>query len=438
MPALRNSALVAAAVALVALAATRFGDDDAHELRAVFAEAIQVVPGQEVRLAGRRVGRVASVEEVDGEAVVRLRIDQDDWPLRRGTTARLRFGSVSGYAARFVDLAPGPASQPPLRDGAILDPEQTITPVEFDQLFSTFDRRTRGDLAGVLDLGARTLDHGGAEGLRGVLREGPGGADAYAQLAADLGADPHALRTLLRSGRATTSAIARQLPALRALIRRAAGTFEELATHRDAQRATLDRLPEALRSGRRTLARLDGSMGPLSALVADLRPGAAALRGAAPEVEALTSRLREVAPLTSATLRTGRRAAPSIDALLRAGTPFAPMVAKALDGLAPALHCITPYGPEITGMASTWTGLSGIDPGGGHGRVDLTQLPPTVAAGTVLSSEQITDLFGSRVRYAMPRPPGLDTGQPWFLPECGAGPDALDPSKDPERRKAAG
>lgn len=422
-------ALVAALVVLVA----RSGEGE-RELRATFAEAVQIVPGQEVRIAGRPVGRVSAVEEVDGEAVVRLRFDDDAWPLRRGTTARLRFGSVSGYAGRFVDVTPGPGSAPPLRAGSVLGAAQTTTPVEFDEVFATFDRRTRADLAGVLDDAARGLDGAGSAGLARTLRHGAGGADAYAQLAAELGADTRALDTLLRTADATTAALARQAPALEALLHRAAGTFDELASRTGAQRAALERLPGALADGRRTLARLDRSLGGLHGLVGELRPGAAALRAAAPDVERLASRLRDVAPLAADTLRTGRRAAPHIDALLRAATPFAPQAARALDDLAPALHCITPYGPEITGMAATWTGFSGVDAGGGYARVDLTQLPPLVAAGTPLSAKQITDLFGSRVKYAMPRPPGLDSGQPWFLPECGAGRDALDPAKDPERR----
>jgi hypothetical protein len=38
------------------------------------------------------------------------------------------------------------------------------------------------------------------------------------------------------------------------------------------------------------------------------------------------------------------------------------------------------------------------------------------------------------LRYAFPRPPGYNADQPWFLPECKAGRDALDPTKDPESR----
>ena len=32
----------------------------------------------------------------------------------------------------------------------------------------------------------------------------------------------------------------------------------------------------------------------------------------------------------------------------------------------------------------------------------------------------------------MPRPPGETSGQPWFQPQCGAGPEALDPAQDQE------
>jgi hypothetical protein len=64
------------------------------------------------------------------------------------------------------------------------------------------------------------------------------------------------------------------------------------------------------------------------------------------------------------------------------------------------------------------------------------QAPP-VPVGSPLSSKQAVDLHGGALHYAMPRPPGLNAGQPWFQPQCGAGPDALDPAKDPERQGAA-
>ncbi|MEA2273229.1 MAG: hypothetical protein QOI98_1937, partial [Solirubrobacteraceae bacterium] len=55
-----------------------------------------------------------------------------------------------------------------------------------------------------------------------------------------------------------------------------------------------------------------------------------------------------------------------------------------------------------------------------------------ILPGTPLNSQQVTTVMKDRLKYAMPRPPGLNAGQPWFQPQCGAGPDSLDPSKDPE------
>ncbi|EHN10676.1 MCE-family protein [Patulibacter medicamentivorans] len=432
--ALRAGAIALLALAVIAAAALllRGREDHGRTLRAAFQEAVQVVPGQEVRVAGRKVGRVGAVREVDGDAVVDLEIDAADWPLHRGTTARLRYGSVSGYAARFVELRPGPSAGPTLPTGGVLGTSATVTPVEFDQIFNGFDAATRRNLRGVLDEAADTVD-GRGPSLARALRQGSRGLDGYADLVTDLGSDPAALRLLVHAGARTSGALRRQDTALRALLRRAAGTFDELGARAAAQRAALDRLPPTLSVGRRTLGTLDHSLVGLRALVADLGPGARALRDVAPAVERTTGTLLDVAPLATSTLDVGTATAPGVERLLRAGTPFLPRLATTLDQLAPMAACLRPYGPEIAGMASTWTGFSGVDAQGGYGRVDLTQLPPLVAAGTVLDSNAITSVFRDRVFYAMPRPPGLDAGQPWFLPECGAGPDALDPSKDPER-----
>jgi hypothetical protein len=57
-------------------------------------------------------------------------------------------------------------------------------------------------------------------------------------------------------------------------------------------------------------------------------------------------------------------------------------------------------------------------------------LPAPVNTSTATSGDIAKQFPG--LRYAFPRPPGYNAGQSWFLPECGAGPEALDASKDPE------
>jgi phospholipid/cholesterol/gamma-HCH transport system substrate-binding protein len=422
-------AVIGLVVAAVAAFAVSRGPGP-HTLRAAFTAAVQVVPGQEVRIAGRKIGHVGGVRELDGDAIVDLRIDAAAWPLRRGTIARLRYGSVSGYAGRFVELDPGPAAAPVLPDGGVLSTAATITPVEFDQVFNTFDAPARRDLRGLLDNGADAVD---GHDLGGALAQGSGGLDDIADVFADLGAEPAALRQLVTAGANTTAGLREQAPALRGLLTHAAGTIDELAAHTRAEQASLVRLPAALHAGQHTLGHLDASLDGLRPLLADLGPGARALRDTAPSVRRTTAALLGVAPLATSTLSVGQRTAPAIDTLLQTATPFLPQLGGDLRRLAPMLGCVRPYAPEIAGMAETWTGFDGRDADGAYGRVDLTQLPPTVAAGSLLTSQQITTNFANKVFYALPRPPGLDAGHPWLLPQCGAGKAAMDPSQDPER-----
>jgi hypothetical protein len=132
------------------------------------------------------------------------------------------------------------------------------------------------------------------------------------------------------------------------------------------------------------------------------------------------------------TLRTGARAAPAIDRFLRAATPFMPQLGSVLGQLAPMVGCLRPYGPEIAGQIVDWAGFQGNYDQFGHYQRAAQQKPP-FAPGTPLTSVQIVNgLFRNHIFYAMPRPPGLGAGQPWLIPECGAGADALDVTEDPE------
>jgi hypothetical protein len=93
--------------------------------------------------------------------------------------------------------------------------------------------------------------------------------------------------------------------------------------------------------------------------------------------------------------------------------------------------CIRPYAPELAGFSSTWSGIgSYFDKTGHYVRVNVIQTP--VTPGTTETSAQVVAGSSGSLSYAMPRPPGLNAGQPWFQPQCGAGPGALDPSTDPE------
>jgi virulence factor Mce-like protein len=420
-------------VVVVVLALLMGGGGSGHTLRAAFTSAVQVVPGQEVRLAGRRAGEVRSVSLSDGQALVRLAIDDDVWPLRRGTTARLRFGLPLTYGARYVDLHPGPADQPALPDGGILTTADTVAPVEFDQLYRMFGPRTRRNFQGLLTETSATIG-GRQRDLAAAVTEGGRGLGQLSQFFAELGGDAPALRTLVAAGAATSSALAVRDRALGAAVAHAGTTFDALARHARALQATLEGLPPALRSGSRTLGRLDRSLNGLQALVGDVRPGAIGLRAIAPTVRRAVATLRDVAPLAATTLQVGRGRAPAIRRFLERAVPFMPTLSSVLRGLAPMAACVRPYGPEIASMFSTWGSYSANFDRLGHYVRDSVQ-SPVFPAGTPQTSKQIADQLGDRVRYAFPPPPGWHVGQPWFIPRCGITKSVIDPSHDPETQR---
>jgi virulence factor Mce-like protein len=423
------------ALALAIAAIVRSGGDDEHTLRASFTSAVQVVPGQQVRIAGRRVGRIASVGLEGGDAVLTLSIDDSAWPLRRGTIARLDFGQPASYASRFVTLAPGPRGQPPLSDGGILTTADTITPVEFDQIYRIFGPRTRRNFQAFISNAADTLDGRGAN-LARDLRMGAPGIRSLAGFSDDLAADPRALGTLVTAAARTTAALRLRDGALRGLITNTAETFDELAARARALQATLTGLPPTLRAGTVTLRRLDRSLTGLQALTRDLGPGARGLRRIAPAATRAVATLSDVAPLATSTLRSGTRSAPSIRRLLSRSVPFLPRLSAALSRAAPMLACVRPYGPEIVGQFSIWdAGSSHYDRVGHYGRALLEQSRALGPGSTQTSAEVVRSEQPGALSYAMPRPPGYNAGQPWFLPQCGVTHDALDPSKDPESRR---
>lgn len=419
--------LVAAiAVALVVRSSTQHS----HTVRVAFESALQVVPGQPVRVAGRQVGSVSKVQLLDGQAVLELKIDDSAWPLHRGTVARLRYGAAAAYALRYVELDPGPASAPAIGDGGVLTRANTVTPVEFDQVYRIFNKPTRQNVQGLLGNADATLS-GHSRDLTGAVVNGSSGLEGIADVLGDLGRDPNALSLLVSAGDRTAAALRQRDPQLQDAVAGAAVTFDELAGHARAQQRSLERLPAAFDSSAQTLARLNRSLNGLQGLVDDLRPGAARLSAFAPRLRDTLTTLRQVAPQATRTLTTGARTVPAIGGFLRTATPFMPQLGTALRDLAPMVGCVRPYAPELAGLANTWISFQGnTDQFGRYARA--SEQKSLIPAGSSQDSKQLVDTLKGRLFYAFPRPPGLNAGKPWFLPQCGAGPDALDPAKDPE------
>jgi phospholipid/cholesterol/gamma-HCH transport system substrate-binding protein len=119
-----------------------------YNLKAELPSGGKLVKGNEVRVGGFRVGVVKDltpeVRTVNGErravAVAELSLDKKLEPLARDTKLRVRPRSALGL--KYIEIQPG-TSKSTYKSGDTIPVKQASEPLEFEDLFSTFDPKTR-------------------------------------------------------------------------------------------------------------------------------------------------------------------------------------------------------------------------------------------------------------------------------------------------------
>src|SRR5256884_2086015 len=119
-----------------------------YNIKAQLPGGANLVPGNEVRVGGFRVGVIDKIQPgstvVRGQprsiAVLVMKLDKSAQPLPTDTTVLVRPRSALGL--KYVQLTPG-LSKSSFRDGDTIPLKQATAPVEFDDLLATFDARTR-------------------------------------------------------------------------------------------------------------------------------------------------------------------------------------------------------------------------------------------------------------------------------------------------------
>jgi ABC-type transporter Mla subunit MlaD len=425
-----------------------------HHVRASFSSAFNLVPGQAVSVDGLEVGKIGQVKYDNGKALVEIGInDKQFWPLHEGTKVVSRWGTTIGSGTRRLDLMPGPASEPALKEGGIIATADTQAAVDVDQVLNALNTKVRGHLRSLV-ANTDTALAGHTKQVNGALHTASGGVEAAGNVLSDLSQDTFALRAFITNTHRLTGAISARAAGVRDLITVASQTFQTFADNTRGTQQSIAQLPATLSQTRSTLHRVDSSVGKLDRLMVALAPGAKRLTPLAAQARPALASLRQTVPTASATVLRTTSAAPNITALMKAADPFVKTAPGVFGDLSPMLACIRPYAPELGGAL--------VGGGGSHQNYDLIdpklnnqivryvgkvrpdgrveqhglRATPMVSLDSIekpLNSAQNAALTGKL--YAYPRPPGLTAGQPWFLPDCGITKDALDPSKDPEAAK---
>ena len=345
-------ALVAALVAVVLLVFTGGGG---ISYKLVFTNAGQLVGGDQVQVGGVAVGKIKAIELTnDNQARLTITVDRPIAPLHDGTTATIRATSLSGVANRYISLTPGPNNRPQLADGATLTTAQTQAIVDVDQLFDTFDPRTRAALSQVIQ-GSAAQVNGTARALsRSALYFSPA-VQATDRVFAQLTRDQTVFTNFLLSTSRAVTTIAARRDQLAGLVSNGNTAFGALAAQNNALARSLAQLPGTLQSGNALFAQVPPALADLTKLVnasktgtktlapflAQLRP---LLQGAVPVVHGLRQSI--TTPGANNDLTDVTRAFPALATTLRSASPA---TVSALQTSAPISSFIRPYTPDLVG-----------------------------------------------------------------------------------------
>ncbi|OBB03933.1 mammalian cell entry protein [Mycobacteriaceae bacterium 1482268.1] len=100
-------------------------------ITAYFTKTVAIYPGDEVRIAGVKVGGIDSIEPIGTQAKMTLHVDRG---ISVPADAKAVIVAQNLISARYVQLAPAYESGPTMGDGAVIPLNRTAIPVEWDEV----------------------------------------------------------------------------------------------------------------------------------------------------------------------------------------------------------------------------------------------------------------------------------------------------------------
>ena len=274
----RVAALAAVILACMAVAVVLLSSSDKYTVKAHFQSGGQLVKGNLVLSAGRKVGVVKSVELTDnGLAEVVMEVDDHITPLREGTQATIRQSSQSSVAGRYVDLNLAPAGAREIPDGGSIPEERTTTAVDIDQLFALFDERTRKGLTNVIRGSASQYQGRGDQANAGWHYLNPS-LIASTRLFAELHRDDEMLQRFVVASSKLVTDVAERRDDLASLVDGLATTTGAIARERTSLSSAIALLPPFMRRANSTFVNLRRTLDDADPLVEESKPVARRLR----------------------------------------------------------------------------------------------------------------------------------------------------------------
>ncbi|HEX5416874.1 MAG TPA: MlaD family protein [Chloroflexota bacterium] len=396
-----------------------------YEIKVPFDEATQLAEQSDVRISGVNVGKVQNIVLAPNrhQALATVDIDDKYAPLPEKTRAILRTKTLLGET--YIELTPGPREGAQLADGGTLPSANIAQSVQLDEIFRTFDPKTRKAFQTWMQDSAAAV-HGQGQNLSyGIGQLEPTFA-SLDRLFRVLDTQRAAVGQLFRNTATTVEALRGREGQLQSLIRSSDAVFSTTARRNRDIEALFRAFPTFLDESQLTLARLksfslnaDPLMKQLVPVAKQLSPTLIAFANQAPEARGFFEGLVPVIANASTGFPALRKIfRDEFPPLLRASDPFLRNLNPFLTGLNLYKHEVTSFLGNVTAATNAIVPVFN----------DRGENLHYVRALSPLTPESLAT-FDRRVnanRNSAYRPPlwakGVEAGLPSFITQqCGSG-----------------
>jgi virulence factor Mce-like protein len=306
-----------------------------------------LVPGNDVRVGGVRVGIVESIEPQQAEdgslsAKLNLKLEDDVDPLPVDSTVTVRSRSALGL--KYLEVNQGKSSDGYPQGTTLPLAAAHPQPVEFDEVLSTFDEPTRVAVReNLVEFGTALAGRGPQ--LNSALGRLPGVLEVLQPVSRNLGSPSTGLARFIQAVGATAAEVAPVAETQAAMFANLDTTFTALAeVARPYIQESISEAPPTELTALETLPRVRPFLANTAGLFEDLRPAAVALNDGAPVI---ASALESGAPVLEDSPELNEQLAPTFESLQafgenEAATTGLAATKRATDQLGPALRFITP------------------------------------------------------------------------------------------------
>jgi phospholipid/cholesterol/gamma-HCH transport system substrate-binding protein len=315
-----------------------------------FKEAGQLAQEADVRISGVRVGKVKKIEAnpEQSRSDVELEIDPKYAPIPKDSRVNLRAKSLLGE--QYLELTPGSKGGPYVADGGTLPKGNVADSVELDEVFRSFDARTRA----AFQTWQQQLAITGAGRGREI-------GEAFAQFAPleqqstkllrILDRNSQQFSALIRNTGITFSALSAREDQLRSLVRNSNTVFATTAARNNQLAETFVALPTFQIESRALLRRLDSFAADANPIIKQLVPVATAFGPVFQNLEDLAPDLRDFIVDLGPTITASVKGVPAASSFLQSFAPFIGSLDPALTQLNPLLQYLGAYRSELMSFA---------------------------------------------------------------------------------------